>query len=349
MKFSVGYQFFDEHGMPFSDSICSMKECIEEVYFPWLDAESCRSSLINEGGKINWDAQTFLENDLDMLRSHGIKLNLLFNANCYGEKSVSNYLKNYVVSIIDHIIEVAGGLEFVTTTSPFIASIIKEQYSNIQTRASVNMRIGSIKGMQYSSQFFDGFYVQRDYNRNFEHIREMKTWADQNGKKLYLLANSGCMKFCSGQTFHDNVVAHEKGINEMNNVDGFKAAVCWDYYTQKENWVSLLQNTWIRPEDIYHYEDLFSSVKLATRMTSRPLAVVKAYINGKYNGNLLDLMEPNHSKLLGEYYLSNRRFPKDWFDKITSCSGNCHLCDFCNKVLEKVLVKTEEVCAYTDS
>lgn len=278
-----------------------------------------------------------------MLKSHGIKLNLLLNANCYGEKAVSRYLKNYVCSIVEHISDIAGALDFVTTTSPFIASIVRDEFPEVRTRASVNMRIGSIKGMEYLADIFDGFYVQRDYNRNLHHIRKLKEWTDAQGKTLHLLANSGCMRFCSGQVFHDNVVAHEKGLQEMINVRGFKASICWDYYGKEENWVSLLQNTWIRPEDIQHYEGLFSSIKLATRMTERPISVIKAYVRRRYRGNLLDLFEPNHTHLLNGYYIDNSAFPKDWFDKTSNCDGECYDCDYCRHVLADVLVKMPDV------
>lgn len=206
------------------------------------------------------------------------------------------------------------------------------------------MRIGSIKAMQYMEDLFDGFYIQRDFNRQLEYIREIKEWTDGRGKTLHLLANSGCMRFCSGQTFHDNVVAHEKYINEQQNQAGFKAAGCWNYYAKKENWVSLLQNTWVRPEDIHHYEDMFPLVKLATRMTSRPMAVIKAYIAREYRGNLLDLLEPNHTPVLSKYYLDNKKFPENWFEKTSSCSGECHQCSYCHDVFNKVLTEAPPNC-----
>ncbi|MEN6316108.1 MAG: hypothetical protein ABFD25_17895 [Clostridiaceae bacterium] len=343
MRFSVGYKFFDEYDEPLAESLCKMAESIEEVYFPWNDTETCRASLINDRGRINWDGQAFLENDLRMLKGHGIKLNLLLNANCYGDKSISSYLKNYVCSIIEHIQDDAGGLDCVTTTSPFIARVVKQSFPEVKTRASVNMRIGNIKGMQYLEEFFDGFYIQRDFNRNLVYIGEVKEWTDSKGKTLHLLANSGCMRFCSGQVFHDNLVAHEKDIKEMLNVEDFRKAVCWDYYTKNGNWASLLQNTWIRPEDIHNYEGLFASVKLATRMTLRPLSVIKAYMSGEYRGNLLDLMEPNHTAALKSYYIDNKKFPSDWFERTSSCSGECHKCKYCSSVLERVLSKIPEV------
>ena len=45
-------------------------------------------------------------------------------------------------------------------------------------RASVNMRVGTIQGMQYLAHLFDGYYVQRDHNRDITHLAELKEWAD---------------------------------------------------------------------------------------------------------------------------------------------------------------------------
>lgn len=337
MKFSVGYQFKDENERPFAQSLCELKDHIKEVYFPWISTETCRASLIDERGEINWHGQAYLEEDLFMLKNSGIELNLLMNGNCYGDNAISKYLKNNVYSIIDHIENICGGVDSITTTSPFIATIVKEKYPAIKTRASINMRIGTIKGMDYIKDIFDGFYIQREHNRDIEYIKEIKKYTDKNNKTLHLLANSGCMSYCSAQTFHDNAVSHEKGILERSNVTDFEIAKCWDYYKNKENWPSLLQNSWIRPEDLHNYEELFDYVKLATRVNQRPLNTLRAYISGEFYGNTLSLLEPNHSKVLGNQYISNSEFPKDFFKYTSTCNKKCHECNYCENVLLNVL------------
>lgn len=343
MKYSVGYQFFDEHDQPFIESLCKMSERIEEVYFPWMDFPTCRKSLATDHGYKNWSAQSFFENDLHLLLQSGIKLNLLFNANCYGEKSISLSMKNHICSIIDHILDTIGPLDTVTTTSLYIASIIKEKYPFIKVRASVNMKIGTIQGMEYLADLFDGYYIQRDYNRNIQYLCELKKWTEKNRKSLHLLANSGCMRHCSGQIFHDNLVSHEDAILDTHNDETFQSALCWNYYQKQEHWVNLLQSTWIRPEDIHHYQSLFDSVKLATRMTSRPLTVVKAYLQENYHGNLLDLLEPNHTPLLQQMYIDNKKFPEDWFQVTSTCNENCSDCGYCQKVFQNVLTQIPPV------
>ena len=215
-------------------------------------------------------------------------------------------------------------------------------FPNIEVRSSVNMKIGTVKGMEYLADLFDSFHVQRDYNRDLARLKELKEWADAAGKKLILLANSGCFAHCSGQTFHDNLVAHEAEICEVNNLRDFTPYVCWRALKKRENWHMLLENTWIRPEDIHHYEGLFDTVKLATRMHALPGLVIGAYARGYHVGNLLDLFEPGFGPALAPYIIDNTAFPKDWFERTTNCNKQCHTCAYCRSVLERVLLNTEK-------
>jgi collagenase-like PrtC family protease len=273
----------------------------------------------------------------------GVKLDILFNANCYGAESTSNKLANKVLSIIDYLNEKIDGVEIATTTSPAIAHVIKTNFPDIEVRASVNMKIGTVKGMQYVSDLFDSFHIQREFNRDLERIKELKAWADANEKRLIMLANSGCMAHCSGQIFHDNLVAHESEIVEQKNIPDWNFHACWRYLKNKENWSSVLQNTWVRPEDLHNYEPFFDVAKLATRMHSNPAMVIRAYATGKYNGNLLDLFEPGFGPAFFPWMINNSDFPSDWFETTSRCDKKCFKCNYCKEVLKKVLTKENKL------
>ena len=224
----------------------------------------------------------------------------------------------------------------VTTTSLYVADVLKRFVPGAERRASINMRLGTYWQMEKLFDLFDGFYLMREYNYNLLHIAKLRRDLDAVGKKLYLLANSGCMSYCPGQTFHDNLVAHEDEVGQAGNPSGFVPYVCWRHYQKKENHADLLKNTWIRPEDLWRYEGLFSCVKLATRKHQRPMRVISAYAHGKYNGNPLELTEPSHSALLLPGTLSNRDFPPDWFDQKAACNRQCAQCNYCESVWHMV-------------
>ncbi len=339
MKFAVGYQLPGDDDEPIVDVIAEYAEHIAEVYFPWADMPSGRAPLATRHGYTDWSAQRELERDLVRLREMGVRLDLLFNSACYGGRAISEWLENQVRSVLDYMAVGVGGADIVTTTSPFVARTVQKYHPQIEVRASINMRIGTIKGMQYLSDVFDSFHVQREHNRDLPYLRELKAWADEAGKRLTMLANSGCMIHCSGQSFHDNMVAHEAEIDECRNVTDWTAHTCWRFLQDPANRVSVLQNTWVRPEDLHHYEGLFDVVKLATRMHARPRTVIDAYANRRFRGNLLDLMEPGFGPAFAPSIIDNTRFPEDWFERTSTCDRRCHACDYCAQVLERVMVR----------
>ena len=341
MQLSIGYQLPDEDDSTVAIA-ADYRAAVGEVYFAPPGAASGRSPVaVDAAGRLDEEAAAAMQEELAALSAMGVGLVLLFNASCYGEDAISQRLAHHVTETVGAIGEFAH-LTGVTTTSPFVARVLKAAFPDLEIRASVNMRVGTVKGMQYLSDCFDAFTMQREYNRDLEHIAALKEWCDQNGKRLHLLANSGCMMHCSWQSFHDYLVAHEAGVRCQENVAQRFLSPCWEYLANREHWVAYLQNTWIRPEDLKHYAAWFDTAKLATRMHSRPRAVVAAYARGRHYGSLLDLTEPGYAPLFRGHILDNTRFPADWFERTTRCDKACHRCGYCRSVLEQVLVKMPE-------
>ena len=340
MKYSVGFQLYENGEEPFSHIVKAYREHISEVFFPWQDIATGRSAVATRHGYTDWDAQRRTEQELLAIKQMGVKLDLLFNANCYGEYAISEKLSHTVVSVIHHLEEIGTPADIVTTASLAIAHTVKKHFPKIEVRASVNMKIGTVKAMEYVSDLFDSFHVQRDYNRDIEHLKRLKAWADKAGKKLIMLANSGCFINCSGQIFHDNLVSHEAEICEVKNLSDFMPYVCWRTLKNRENWHYLLENTWVRPEDIHNYDGIFDTVKLATRMHTLPGMVIDAYARRSFVGNTLDLFEPGFGRALNPYIISNKNFPEDWFVKTSSCDKQCDKCGYCKTVLDRVLLNT---------
>ncbi|MBQ8610978.1 MAG: hypothetical protein IJ412_04630 [Oscillospiraceae bacterium] len=339
MKFSIGYQLPDE--LDSTLDICrDHAAAVSEVYFPWGNEPSGRSALC--GADEKGEVESFQLAELKEIRALGIRLALLLNANCYGEQAVSQKTRDRILSAADKLKRELD-IGSVTTASPFLAYILKQEFgADIAVRASVNMRVGTVDAMEQLAECFDGYYMQREKNRDFAAIRTLKQWCDGRNKTLHLLVNSGCMRYCAFQTFHDNMVAHESGIVEQKNMPLRFPSPCWDYLSglpQKKAAENYLHSTWIRPEDIVHYEPYFAEAKLATRMHQRPRMVVAAYARGRFTGNMMDLTEPSYSTLFRGKILDNTLFPKDWFEKTSQCDKNCAACGYCACVAEAVLTE----------
>ncbi len=300
MKYNVGYQLMTDDR--FAEYIVSQKDKVGEVYFSWGDFPNGRNAAFRNQDMLPWEAQAQTLKHLKMFAENGIPLNLLLNGNCYGKHSQSRAFFEKIGETIDYFVENCN-LTSVTTTSPLIAKFIKNNFENIDVRASVNMEIGTIQGMKYLEEYFDSFYMKRELNRDFEAIKTLHAWCEEHGKGLYLLANSGCLNHCSAHNFHDNLVAHETEIAGMDNAYNF-TGMCKEYLKDETNYETLADNmNFIRPEDMHLYEPYFKGAKLATRIHKNPIHVINSYIRGRYSGNLLELLEPAHS--IYPYVLEN--------------------------------------------
>lgn len=340
MKFMAGYQLMADNSL--IDAMLRFHENIYEVYFSWGDIPNGRG-LSKEAAQLPpFEAMNRQLFELELLSKKGIKLNLLLNGNCYGAQSLSRKFFNKIGNVIESLSERIN-LQSVTTTSPVIAKFVKNNFQELKVRASVNMEIGSTQGMDYVGEYFDGYYMQRELNRNLAAIKHLKNWCDDNGKELCMLANSGCLNHCSVHNFHDNLVAHEHEIMGMDNAFDFRG-VCHDYLAKKEKQISIIRDTnFVRPEDLHLYEPYFSAVKLATRSNRNPAAVLEAYVKRKHLGNVTELLEPNHAESLYPDILENSKFPKGFAEKLLSCDKNCAQCGFCERVFKKIKINLEKL------
>ena len=110
MKIAVGYQEPENREL-FSRIVDDYRDHICEVYFalpgsPSGRADYARSNSIDR-----------LEDELTAIRQMGIKLDLLFNANCYGEKAQARSFFSEVGETVDYVAR-NFYLSSVTTTSP---------------------------------------------------------------------------------------------------------------------------------------------------------------------------------------------------------------------------------------
>ena len=339
MKFIVGYPIKENSG--FINDLIKYRDNVKEVYFSWGDMPNGRSTLSNSDSSTPFETLTRQVNDLKKLSSNGIKFNMLFNANCYGKDSQSREFFYQIGNLIDYV-KNEFSLNSITTSSLLIAKFVKENFDDIDVRASVNMEIGSIDGLTYVKDLFDSFYVKRELNRNLPSLLKIRQWCNDNGKEMYLLANSGCLNNCSAHTFHDNLVAHESEISKMDNGYQFNG-ICWEHLKTpngKENWLS--RTNFIRPEDTYLYEGLTPAIKLATRVNSSPTRVLEGYINKGYRGSIMEILEPNHSGIFYPSYAENANFPSDFANHVLNCNKDCENCNYCKNTLKNSLVTLTE-------
>lgn len=334
IKFSVGYQMRRDD--EWIKTIIKHSAKVHEVFFSPVGVANGRTGVPLPDGKFSIDEQhTKLHSDLQLLQEAKIPLNILYNASCYGKDTQSRIFFDRLVTQLNFYMN-EYDLRSVTTASPLIADVVKKNFPTLLTRASINMGIASVLGMDYVSNIFDGFYIKQELNRNIPEILKMKKWCDNNGKQLFMLVNSGCLNDCAIHAFHNNQASHS---DELQFVDKrYPIQGCRFYLSRPGKLVSVLRDAnWIRPEDLHLYDGLFTSFKLATRINRNPEIVLNAYVSGHYDGSILDLMEPNHEVVMNGRKLNNTIFPKDFGSFTAHCSHECATCGYCDRAFQKVL------------
>jgi len=333
-KYAFGYFFEKRHGFTFRDLVEQYAPFLQEVYFPWPGLLSARE--IEEKDPAAQRERVI--DDMRFCRSKGLKLDLLVNATCYGDKALTEAQRLDYYANLEEMGKAGILPEIVTTTSPYIAIITKQFNAAIDRRASVNMRLNSTTAMEYVADEFDSFYICRDIQRDQPTVEMFAEWGKKNGKKICMLANSGCLRYCPWQTFHETLLSHDfQHIHNEMRTMSLPPALCVGLIKER-NYEEILRGSWIRPEDLHRYEPYISVFKLSTREADRPDLILKAYTSRSYDGDLLQILDPGFSLLVRPCVFDNKAFPKEWSEgKIAGrCAIDCTHCGKCAEVLKLV-------------
>ena len=304
---------------------------IRETFFAWPGVKSCRPAP-----EFTSEVRARMMSDLKWARANGIELDTLFNCNCYGDIAISQELADFVGSTLREMD--AEGLfpDTVTTTSPFVATVLRRDFPSVKIRLSVNQRIHGTVGFESVLELFDSFYASRENHRDLAWLKTVSDWAKAHGKVVGMQANSGCLRQCPFQTFHDNLHGHDR-ITQSKVGEAFDFSVfrCKTNYA-RGNYEDFLRATWIRPEDLPRYEEHVDVVKIATRRHPEPVKVLDAYATYSYDGNLADLMDPAHSFPKS---FDNKAFDRSaLWPEVLGCrrANDCAHCGKCTSLMSEV-------------
>ena len=316
---------------PFQEACARRLGRIQETFFAGPGVLSCRPAP-----EFTPEVRARMLDDLKWARANGIELDTLFNCNCYGDLAISQELADFVGRTLREMD--AEGLypDTVTTTSPFVATVLRRDFPSVKIRLSVNQRVHGSLGFECVEELFDSFYASRENHRDRDWLANLSRWAKAHGKTLGIQANSGCLRQCPFQTFHDNLHGHDRirqsGVGERF---GFSVFRCKTNYA-RGNYEDFLRATWIRPEDLPLYEPLVDVVKLATRRHPDPVKVLEAYATGSYHGNLAELMDPAHA--FPRFFDNDRFGTSALWPQVRDCkeANDCRHCGKCAALLKEV-------------
>lgn len=304
---------------------------IKEVFFAWPGVKSCRPAP-----EFTLELRARMMDDLRWARQNGLELDTLFNCNCYGDMAISQEMADFVGRNLRDM-DAEGLLpDVVTTTSPFVATILRRDFPKVKIRWSINLRVHGSVGFESVLELFDSFYASREHHRDLGWLQEMSRWAKANHKTMGMQANSGCLRQCPFQTFHDNLHGHNRIVQSQAGMKfDFSVFRCKANY-ERGNYEDFVRATWIRPEDMVRYEPYVDVVKLATRRHPYPDKVVAAYATNSYCGNLADLMDPviDFPKRFDNLSFNRSQL----WPSVLNCrnANNCTHCGRCEALMSEV-------------
>ncbi len=321
---------------PFVETCRPYLPRIREVFFAWPGVRASRPmDAWTPGRRARFVAE------LRWARACGIELDAIFNANCYGDIALSDELADHVS---EKFREMDGeGLfpEHMTTTSPFIATVVRARFPSVKIRLSVNTDITTENALGYIDELYDSFYVGLGDHRRLENVVRLSEWARERGKSVGLYVNSGCLRNCPFHQFHNNLHGHDRmRQSAVGERFGFSVFRCRTNY-ERGNYEDFLRGLWIRPEDLPRYEPHVSVVKLATRRHPDPAAIVRAYATHAYDGDLAAITDPFFRFPMG---IDNRALgASPLWPLVRDCRDvdNCCRCGRCTELLQAVSMPRE--------
>lgn len=225
-------------------------------------------------------------------RLAGIGFNYLLNASCVGNREMTRAGQREIEELTGWLCDI--GVASVTVSLPFLLTLIKTRYPELKVRVSVFGGVDRVRKAQMWEEMgadcivLDSILVNREL-ATLERIRKSVRC------DLELLVNNNCLSGCALSPMHMNALSHAGQSWHGNH--GFLIDWCFLRCTEMKlrDPVNYLRSEWIRPEDLHIYEDLgYDLFKIAERDIPTPLMLtrVKAYAGRRYDGNLLDLVQP---------------------------------------------------------
>lgn len=266
---------------------------------------------------------------------HEIKVDLAINSTCEG---LNEYTPRYITILLKLIKEFHQNyqLDAVIVANPLIIRKIKKEIPTITVIASAFSEIDCTQRAIFFNEFGADVLTLNGLNRNFEVLKEIK---ELTNAKIKLMVNEGCVWKCPFRVFHNNYTSHASKADTPpfdfcgNSCIGLRRGYPF----------LILTSDWILPQWLKHYKEITQYFKIVGRTmpTDWIVKITKSYLEEKYEGNLLELVESALPAFVREFkwFIDVKYLDENFFKKVTSCNKNCFKCKYCIQLVEKITIK----------
>jgi collagenase-like PrtC family protease len=230
----------------------------------------------------------------------GIGFNYLINPACLDNREYTRPGQADLERLLGFVEEC--GVTSVTVSLPFLLPIIKRRHPRLNVRVGVYARVDCVSKARFWEELGADCITLESIavNRDFDVLQAIREAVKLD---LQLIANSNCLIFCplSGQHMVNLSHASQKGHRSRGFMIDYCALRCSaEKLADPSNY---LRSEFIRPEDLKVYTGMgFNSFKILERGAPTPVLAsrVRAYATGRFEGNLLDLIQPYGYKKAGK-------------------------------------------------
>jgi len=239
------------------------------------------------------------------LSSHGFNFNYLLDDICMDNLEFTRKGQTKIRNTLEWLIR--AGVSSVTIANPYLMMWIKKNYSFLPVYVSASVNVDSLN----RAKFWEGLGADKItfpgpvVNRNFKVINFLRKSLTC---KIQLLGNSACRQDCPSYINHALDVVHSfRRTGKFNgHIFDYYATICW--IKRLENPINFIRSDWIRPEDVYFYENLgVDGIQLVdiNIADDRFMQIAGAYIGRCHKGNLIYLFPGFDDKI----FIRNHREP----------------------------------------
>ena len=303
---------------------------IREIYLSVPQEYSGSGRIIEE-----IETNKFLET-IENIHKEGLRVNLVLNSTCEGAEWYFSEVINKKIDFLNRMHNTYG-VEAVTIANPLYIQEISRLLPDIEICASVLCDIDSVQKAQYFKKA-GANTITPDVNIN-RNLPLLKTIKKTTNLQIKLMANEGCLHKCPLRKFHFNYISHQS--KELTPIKGDAFFANCTRISLNDN-TQILKSGWIRPEDLPQYSEVTNYFKIAgrSRPKSHVVRTVRAYLEQRWDGDLLDILCSSLNKLSLEYgaNLDNKALGQEdnFFSRITSSDENS-IETYCKEMAKKLI------------
>ncbi|BBE42277.1 U32 family peptidase [Conexivisphaera calida] len=255
------------------------------------------------------------------------------------------------------------GVDGFIVANPLILERLKREHPGTEVAVSSFAKVTYARELErLAGMGADVVIMHQSRNRNFRVLSELARVASRVGVELELIATDVCLWGCPFFEAHINLMGEATREDGRLPPGSFGYPFLYCAASMADDPANLVRSRWIRPEDVAAYERIgIGRFKIGSRRwsTEKIVRSVRAYSEGRYDGNLLDILEymggfvsalasasGNASAerswmgALGGIRIENSRFPRDWmrFFMENECETmSCEECRYCDGIARSVV------------